>query len=84
MAWRTYSPGQTPLQTFGRGRVARHDAGPVQEMRLDGVVRFEPCKTHTHAATPAAATARTAIRERQDDKVVIWLERATNARHEHG
>ena len=81
MAWHTYPPGQTPSETFDCGRVVRHDAGSVEETRLGGVVRFEPCRKHKHGATPAT---RTAIQERQDDKAVIRLKQVSNAHHECG
>ena len=76
-AWHTHPLGQTLIVTFGCGR-AQHWGGPIEEIRPGDVIWFAPGEKHWHGATPTTAMTHIAIQERQDGRVVDWLEKVTD------
>ena len=80
-AWHTHPLGQTLIVIAGIGR-AQRVGGPVEEIRLGDVVRFEPGEKHWHGASPANAMTHIAIVEALDGKVVDWMEQVTDEQYE--
>ena len=79
-AWHTHPLGQTLIVTAGCGW-AQREGGPVEEIRPGDVVWFEPGEKHWHGATPSTAMAHIAIAEKQDGKVVDWLEKVSDEQY---
>ena len=77
-AWHTHPLGQTLIVTSGLGWAQRL-GGPVEEIRPGDVVWFAPNEKHWHGATRTNAMTHIAIQEKQDGKVVDWLEQVTEA-----
>ncbi len=77
-AWHTHPLGQTLIVTAGLGWAQRL-GGPVEEIRPGDVVWFAPNEKHWHGATDTNAMTHIAIQEKQDGKVVDWLEQVTEA-----
>ena len=76
-AWHTHPLGQTLIVTAGAGWVQRWD-GPIEPIHPGDVVWFAPNEKHWHGATATTSMTHIAIQERQDGKVVDWLERVTD------
>jgi quercetin dioxygenase-like cupin family protein len=74
------SLGQTLIVTAGCGRVQR-GGGPIEEVRADEIVWFEPGERHWHGASPTTAMTHIAIAEMLDGKVVEWMERVTDEQY---
>jgi quercetin dioxygenase-like cupin family protein len=80
-AWHTHPLGQTLIVTSGCGRAQRW-GGPIEEIRPGDVIWFAPGEKHWHGAAPATAMAHIAIQERQDGRVVDWLEKVTDEQYQ--
>ena len=65
----------------GAGRVQR-TGGPVEDIRPGDVVWFEPGEKHWHGATATTAMSHIAIQEKQDGKVVDWMEHVTDEQYQ--
>lgn len=79
-AWHTHPLGQTLIITAGVGW-AQREGGPVEELYPGDVVWFPPSEKHWHGATPANAMSHIAIQERQDGKVVDWMEQVSDEQY---
>ena len=79
-AWHTHPLGQTLIITAGVGW-AQREGGPVEELHPGDVVWFPPSEKHWHGATPAIAMSHIAIQERQDGKVVDWMEQVSDEQY---
>ncbi len=79
-AWHTHPLGQTLVVTAGCGLVQR-EGGPIETIRPGDVVWFSPGEKHWHGAAPAIAMSHIAIQEKQDGKVVDWLEHVSDAQY---
>ncbi len=79
-AWHTHPLGQTLIITAGVGWVGR-EGGSVEAVQPGDVVWFPPLEKHWHGATPTTAMTHIAIQERQDGKVVDWLEQVTEEQY---
>ena len=77
-AWHTHPLGQTLIVTAGLGW-AQREGGSIEEIRPGDVVWFAPGEKHWHGATPTTAMTHIAIGERQDGKVVDWMEHVNDA-----
>jgi quercetin dioxygenase-like cupin family protein len=64
----------------GAGWVQR-DGGPVEDIRPGDVLWFEPGEKHWHGATATTAMSHIAIQEKQDGKVVDWMEHVTDEQY---
>jgi quercetin dioxygenase-like cupin family protein len=82
-AWHTHPLGQTLIVTSGLGRVQR-EGGPVEEIRLDDVVWFEPGEKHWHGAAPDTAMSHIAIQEALNGSPVTWMEHVTDEEYLRG
>ena len=80
-AWHTHPLGQTLIVVSGAGWVQR-DGGPVEDIRPGDVVWFEPGEKHWHGATATTAMSQIAIQEKQDAKVVDWMEHVTDEQYQ--
>jgi quercetin dioxygenase-like cupin family protein len=80
-AWHTHPLGQTLIVTFGCGRAQRWD-GPIEEIRPGDVIWFAPGEKHWHGAAPTNAMTHIAIQERQDGRVVDWLEKVSDEQYQ--
>ena len=80
-AWHTHPLGQTLIVVSGAGWVQR-DGGPVEDIRPGDVVWFEPGAKHWHGATATTAMSQIAIQEKQDAKVVDWMEHVTDEQYQ--
>ncbi len=80
-AWHTHPLGQTLIIVSGAGWVQR-EGGPIEDIRTDDVVWFEPGEKHWHGATTTTAMSHIAIQERQDGKVVEWMEHVTEEQYQ--
>jgi quercetin dioxygenase-like cupin family protein len=80
-AWHTHPLGQTLIVTFGCGRAQRW-GGPIEEIRPGDVIWFAPGEKHWHGAAPTTAMTHIAIQERQDGRVVDWLEKVTDEQYQ--
>jgi len=78
--WHTHPLGQTLLVTSGLGWVQRA-GGEREEIRPGDVVWFEPGERHWHGATATTGMTHIAIQERQDGRVVDWLEPVTDGEY---
>ena len=78
--WHTHPLGQTLIVTAGCGW-AQREGGPVEEIHPGDVVWFAPGEKHWHGAAPATGMSHIAIQERQDGKVVDWLEPVTEEQY---
>lgn len=76
-AWHTHPLGQMLIVTAGVGWAQRW-GGHVHEIRPGEVVWFEPGEKHWHGATPTTAMKHVAVQERQNGKVVDWLEKVSD------
>jgi quercetin dioxygenase-like cupin family protein len=79
-AWHTHPLGQTLIVTAGCGR-ARHEGGPVEEIRPGDVVWFAPNEKHWHGAAPTTAMTHIAIQEVLEGKVVEWMEKVSDEQY---
>jgi quercetin dioxygenase-like cupin family protein len=80
-AWHTHPLGQTLIVTAGCGR-ARREGGPIEEIRPGDVVSFAPNEKHWHGAAPTTAMTHIAIQEQRDDsKVVDWMEKVSDEQY---
>ncbi len=79
-AWHTHPLGQTLIVTSGCGRAQRH-GGPVEEIRPGDVIWFAPGEKHWHGAGPTTAMTHIAIQEKQDGRLVDWLEPVSDAQY---
>jgi len=79
-AWHTHPLGQTLIVVSGAGWVQR-DGGLVEDIRSGDVVWFEPGEKHWHGATATTAMSHIAIQEKQDGKVVDWMEHVTDEQY---
>jgi quercetin dioxygenase-like cupin family protein len=75
-AWHTHPLGQTLIVTEGCGWV-QQEGGPIEEVHPGDVVWFPPNQRHWHGATPTTSMTHIAIQEKQDGKVVDWMEHVT-------
>jgi quercetin dioxygenase-like cupin family protein len=82
-AWHTHPRGQTLVVTAGGGRV-QNWGGAMQEIRPGDVARIGPGVKHWHGAAPTTAMTHIAIYERQDGKVVTWIEKVTDQQYNGG
>ena len=80
-AWHTHPLGQTLIVVSGAGWVQR-DGGSVEDIRPGDVVWFEPGEKHWHGATATTAMSHIAIQEKQDGKVVDWMEHVTDEQYQ--
>lgn len=80
-AWHTHPLGQILIVVSGAGWVQRDD-GPVENIRPGDVVWFEPGEKHWHGATATTAMSHIAIQEKQDGKVVDWMEHVTDEQYQ--
>ena len=80
-AWHTHPLGQTLIVTAGCGRAQRW-GGPVEEIRPGDVVWFPPGEKHWHGAGRTTAMTHIAVQEKQDGKVVDWLEAVSEEQYE--
>jgi quercetin dioxygenase-like cupin family protein len=80
-AWHTHPLGQTLIVTSGCGRAQRW-GGPIEEIRPGDVIWFAPGEKHWHGAAPTTAMTHIAIQERQDGRVVDWLEKVTDEQYQ--
>jgi quercetin dioxygenase-like cupin family protein len=80
-AWHTHPLGQTLIVVSGAGWVQRN-GGPVEDIRPGDVVWFEPGEKHWHGATATTAVSHIAIQEKQDGKVVDWMEHVTDEQYQ--
>ncbi|HTF62219.1 MAG TPA: cupin domain-containing protein [Edaphobacter sp.] len=80
-AWHTHPLGQTLIVVSGAGWVQRN-GGPVEDIRPGDVVWFEPGEKHWHGATATTAMSHIAIQEKQDGKVVDWMEHVTDEQYQ--
>jgi quercetin dioxygenase-like cupin family protein len=80
-AWHTHPLGQTLIVVSGAGWVQRN-GGPVEDIRPGDVVWFEPGEKHWHGATATTAMSHVAIQEKQDGKVVDWMEHVTDEQYQ--
>lgn len=80
-AWHTHPLGQTLIIVSGAGWVQR-EGGPIEDIRTGDVVWFEPSEKHWHGATATTAMSHIAIQERQDGKVVDWMEHVTEDQYQ--
>jgi quercetin dioxygenase-like cupin family protein len=78
--WHTHPLGQTLVVVSGLGRVCR-EGGPVEEIRPGDVVWFAPGERHWHGASPTTGMTHLAIQERQDGRVVDWMEPVTEKQY---
>lgn len=76
-AWHTHPLGQTLIVTGGCGWVQRED-GAVEEVHPGDVIWFPPGEKHWHGATPTTAMTHIAVQEKQDGKMVDWMEKVTD------
>ena len=79
-AWHTHPLGQTLIVTSGCGRAQRW-GGAIEEIRPGDVIWFTPGEKHWHGAAPTTAMTHIAIQERQDGRVVDWLEKVTDEQY---
>jgi quercetin dioxygenase-like cupin family protein len=79
-AWHTHPLGQHLIVTSGCGWAQRW-GGPIEEIRPGDVVWFSPGEKHWHGATPTTAMAHIAIQERQDGRVVDWMEQVSDEQY---
>ncbi len=79
-AWHTHPLGQTLIVTAGCGRAQRW-GGPIEEIRPDDVVWFSPGEKHWHGAGPTTAMMHIAIQEKQNGKVVDWMEEVSEEQY---
>ncbi|HEY4251413.1 MAG TPA: cupin domain-containing protein [Roseomonas sp.] len=77
-AWHTHPLGQSLIVTNGLGWVQRA-GGPVEVIRPGDVVWFAPGEKHWHGATATTGMTHIALQERQDGKVVDWMEQVSEA-----
>src|ERR1700678_4319027 len=82
-AWHTHPLGQVLIVSAGCGW-AQREGGPVEEIRPGDVVWFSPGEKHWHGATPATALTHIAIQEKQNGKVVDWMEQVTDQQYRKG
>jgi len=80
-AWHTHPLGQTLIVVSGAGWVQR-DGGLIENIRPGDVVWFEPGEKHWHGATATTAMSHIAIQEKQDGKVVDWMEHVTDEQYQ--
>jgi quercetin dioxygenase-like cupin family protein len=80
-AWHTHPLGQTLIVTTGLGW-AQREGGPIEEIRPGDIVSFAPGEKHWHGAAPTTAMTHIAIAERVDGKVVVWLEKVSDAQYQ--
>ncbi len=81
--WHTHPLGQTLIVMAGSGWVQR-DGGPVEKVRPGDVVWFAPGEKHWHGATATTGLTHIAVQERQDGKVVDWMEPVTEEQYSAG
>jgi quercetin dioxygenase-like cupin family protein len=79
-SWHTHPLGQSLIVTAGAGWVQR-EGGTIEDIRPGDVVWFEPGEKHWHGATATTAMTHIAIQERQDGKVVDWMEHVTDEQY---
>ena len=79
-AWHTHPLGQTLIVTSGAGW-AQLEGGPIHDIHPGDVVWFAPNEKHWHGATSTTALTHIAIQEKQDGKVVDWLEHVTDEQY---
>jgi quercetin dioxygenase-like cupin family protein len=79
--WHTHPLGQTLIVTSGCGWVQR-EGEPIQEIHPGDVVWITPGERHWHGATPTTGMTHIAVQERQDGKVVDWMEPVTDAQYQ--
>jgi quercetin dioxygenase-like cupin family protein len=65
----------------GCGRAQRW-GGPIEEIRPGDVVWFSPGEKHWHGAAHTTAMTHIAIQEKQDSKVVDWMEHVSDEQYE--
>jgi quercetin dioxygenase-like cupin family protein len=82
-AWHTHPLGQTLIVTAGCGW-AQRDSGPVEEIRPGDVVWFPPGEKHWHGATSNTGMTHIAIQEKQNGKVVDWMEHVSDEQYRSG
>jgi quercetin dioxygenase-like cupin family protein len=73
----THPLGQTLIVTGGCGRVQREE-GVVEEVHPGDVIWFPPGEKHWHGATPTTAMTHIAVQEKQDGKMVDWMEKVAD------
>ena len=80
-AWHTHPLGQTLIVVSGAGWVQRQ-GDPIENIRPGDVVWFESAEKHWHGATATTAMSHIAIQEKQDGKVVDWMEQVTDEQYQ--
>src|SRR2546422_340417 len=80
-AWHTHPLGQTLIVTAGCG-LAQRWGGPIEEIRPGDVVWFSPGEKHWHGATPTTAMTHIAVQEKEDGKVVDWMEKVSDEQYQ--
>src|SRR5438309_9203235 len=79
-AWHTHPLGQTLIVTAGCGWVQR-EGGPIEDIYPGDVVWFPPGEKHWHGATSTTAMSHIAIQEKQNGRVVDWMEKVTDEQY---
>ncbi len=79
-AWHTHPLGQTLIVVAGSGWV-QHEGGAIEIIRPGDVVWFAPGEKHWHGATLTTAMSHIAIQEKQDGRVVDWMEHVTDEQY---
>jgi quercetin dioxygenase-like cupin family protein len=79
-AWHTHPLGQILIVMFGYGW-AQREGGPIEEIRSNDVVWFEPGEKHWHGASPTTTMTHFAIQESLDGKAVEWMEKVSEAQY---
>jgi quercetin dioxygenase-like cupin family protein len=82
-AWHTHPLGQTLIVTAGCGLVQSW-GGPIEKIRPGDVISCPPGEKHWHGATSTTAMTHFAIQEKQDGKVVEWLEKVSDEQYMAG
>ena len=82
-AWHTHPLGQTLIVTAGCGWT-QCEGEPIVEIRAGDVVWCPPGHKHWHGATLTTAMTHIAIQEAFDGRVVVWMEKVTDADYSAG
>jgi quercetin dioxygenase-like cupin family protein len=61
--------------------LAQREGGPIEQIRPGDVVWFAPVEKHWQGATPATAMTQIAIQEKQNGKVVDWMEHVSDEQY---
>jgi quercetin dioxygenase-like cupin family protein len=59
----------------------QREGGAIEEIPPGDVVWFSPGEKHWHGASPTTAMTHIAIQEKNDGKVVDWMEKVTDEQY---